>query len=404
MDKANNDKDIGFNLGERVKELNALHRTARILQDDERPAVELMAEIARLLPGAWLYPETAEARILFDGILAATPGFEETRWIQTAHFSTRTGESGRIDVCYRVEHPLEFEGPFLAEERDLIDSLGEMLRSFFQRRIAIQVLERTRDELEEQVARRTAELRMANQTLEAQVLACREAQGRIEHHRQQLRRMASELSLTEARERRSIAMDLHDHIGQALAFTKIRIAALRGDTMFCGFDSSFDAIEGLLEQTILYVRNLTFEISPPILYDLGLECAIEWLAERFLDKYGLKTSIEITGPDLQLGEDLKVTCFKSVSELLTNVVKHSGTSLANVYIHRGEERLRITVEDRGAGFDDDGQDFKSGFSHGFGLFSIRERIRCFGGEMCIESTVGIGSKICLSLPLATKGA
>ena len=118
-------------LQERVKELTALHRTARILQDSGRASADMVREIAALLPPAWQYPEVTTARIRFRDICAATPGFCETAWMQIARFDAHAAEEGTIEVAYLEERPPEAEGPFLAEERELIESLADMLGSYF---------------------------------------------------------------------------------------------------------------------------------------------------------------------------------------------------------------------------------------------------------------------------------
>ena len=256
--------DLLHKLQERVKELTALHGTARILQDQAKSASVVMHEVAALLPPAWQYPEVAAARIRFERLEARTAGFRETEWRQIAPFVVRGGQSGEIEVCYLERRLPADEGPFLKEERDLIESLAEMLRFYFQHLIADENLLRAHAELERTVAARTAELRETNASL---------------------RRLASELSLAEARERRKIAEDVHDHIGQALAFIKMSVAQFRGNAIFCGFEGKIDEIATLLDQTIQYTRYLTFEISPPVLYELGLEAAIDWLAERFRKKH-----------------------------------------------------------------------------------------------------------------------
>ena len=123
-------------LQERVKELTALHGAARILQDQAKPTQDVMAEMAALLPPAWQYPEIAVARIRFDGREATTAGFRETGWRQIASFRVRGGQAGEIEVCYLEPRPTADEGPFLKEERDLIESLAEMLRFYFQHLLA----------------------------------------------------------------------------------------------------------------------------------------------------------------------------------------------------------------------------------------------------------------------------
>jgi len=118
-------------LGERVKELTALHETARILQRCAHDAASALKQVVALLPPAWQYPEVTAARIYYGDIDVATAGFRpDSAWMQTASFETADGRSGTIEVEYLAETPPEAEGPFLAEERNLINSLAEMLKSF----------------------------------------------------------------------------------------------------------------------------------------------------------------------------------------------------------------------------------------------------------------------------------
>jgi PAS domain S-box-containing protein len=120
-------------LGERVKELTALHHTARILQDEEKSVPELLQEIVSILPPAWQYPAVTAARIILGGKEFKTPNFSETQWSQVAQF-TAGNLQGAIEVVYLEERPEEDIGPFLSEERNLIDSLAEMIRSALNRR------------------------------------------------------------------------------------------------------------------------------------------------------------------------------------------------------------------------------------------------------------------------------
>ena len=119
-------------LGERVKELSALHATGRLLNESAGPA-ELLPRIVELLPPAWQYPDIASARIAAAGLDIRTAGFEATPWLQRAEFQMPGGGSGAIEVVYRESRPAAVEGPFLAEERNLLESLAAMLRAYFER-------------------------------------------------------------------------------------------------------------------------------------------------------------------------------------------------------------------------------------------------------------------------------
>jgi len=141
-------------LGERVKELTVLHRMARLLQTEQKTGLELLQEIAGVLPAAWRYPEVAAARVMFDGAEYTTPNFSSTRWKLCAPFTTRDGKHGAVEIVYLEERPDEVEGPFLAEERSLINSLAEMLMSYLERK-----------EAETRVAQVTRELVERNEEL-----------------------------------------------------------------------------------------------------------------------------------------------------------------------------------------------------------------------------------------------
>lgn len=121
-------------LGERVKELTALHTTARFFQDEQLSTEALLEKIAALLPPSWQYPEITAGRIGFGELLIATPNFRDTPWVQKAQFVCQGDLAGSIEVVYLEEKPQEVEGPFLAEERHLINSLAEMLKIHLDRK------------------------------------------------------------------------------------------------------------------------------------------------------------------------------------------------------------------------------------------------------------------------------
>lgn len=221
----------------------------------------------------------------------------------------------------------------------------------------------------------------------------RPTDGTIRDYQRQLRRLASELSLAEARERREIASDLHDHIGQALAFVSQRVSLLQGNSVFSGMDEEFDQILSILDKAIRYTRDLTVEISPPILYDLGLPPAIEWQAERALEKYGLKVAFDQSGTPFEVTEDVKVFTFKAIQELLNNVAKHAHANEAVVSLKWEEDGLEVTVSDDGVGFDTSKLDAGLSSDCCFGLFSIRERLSYLGGTLKVESSPGKGTRV-----------
>ena len=227
----------------------------------------------------------------------------------------------------------------------------------------------------------------------------RESEEKIRTYQEQLQSLASELSLTEERERRRLATVLHDHIAQLLVVAKGKFEKVQESTLFRSLAKPMEEIRKLIEESIRYTRSLVFELSPPILYDLGFEPAMEWLAEHMQQQYGLAVTVEDDAQPKPLDNEARVLLFRAVRELLFNVLKHAQASCTKVYIQRIGEHLRIIVEDNGVGFAPDKLSAASGKIEGFGLFSIRERLNYFGGRMEIESAAGEVTRVILSLPL-----
>jgi PAS domain S-box-containing protein len=227
----------------------------------------------------------------------------------------------------------------------------------------------------------------------------RESEDKIRTYQEQLQSLASELSLTEERERRRLATVLHDHIAQLLVVAKSKFEKIQESAIYRGLTKPMEEIRRLIEESIRYTRSLVFELSPPILYDLGFEPAMEWLAEHMEQQYGLAVTVEDDDQPKPLDNEARILLFRAVRELLFNVLKHAQASFAKVSMHRDGENLRVIVEDNGVGFAPDKLSALSEKIEGFGLFSIRERLNYFGGRMEIESTPGKVTRVILTLPL-----
>ncbi len=261
------------------------------------------------------------------------------------------------------------------------------------------LLREARDGLEGQVQARTAELSAANRALGQEIAQRRQAQHRLQEYRDRLRLLASELSLTEERQRRDIATELHDATVQSLALAKIRLGRLSGWQLSPEQFSVLGEVRGLIDRSIQELRTLIFELSPPILYELGFEAAVEWAAERIQATHGLDVTLQIDDRPKPLAEDLKVALFQAVRELLANVVKHSGADRVRLEICRVDDRIRIRVQDNGRGFTPAPEGGQVPGEGGFGLFNIRERLGLLGASIDVESE-GEGTRITINAPLA----
>lgn len=228
------------------------------------------------------------------------------------------------------------------------------------------------------------------------------AEEQILSYQEQLRSLASELSLIEERERRQIATSLHDNIGQTLALSYIKLGALQELTSSPSLAKSFKEIRELIEQAILYTKTLTSEISPPILYELGFEAAVEWLGEQIQNQYGILFNFEDDKQPKPLNDEIRVILFHAVREVFINITKHAQARNVKVFVQREGNEIRISVEDDGVGFDISQINSHLGKSGSFGLFNIRERLNYIGGRLKIESKIGNGTHITLHAPLKSE--
>ena len=226
------------------------------------------------------------------------------------------------------------------------------------------------------------------------------AEKKLIDYQNQLKALSAELTLTEEKERRRFADYLHDQIGQQLCGLKLKIATLQNHI------SSNDASETLnnslkiIEQTIKDVRFLTIELSPPVLYQLGLEAGLEWLSGKIHEQYGVLVTFEDDGEDKPIADDVKILLFRAVRELLINVAKHAQVQNARVSIGRDDAHVRICVHDEGVGFDLLDKESSNRGIQGYGLFNITERLDQLGGHLDIASQPGRGTHITLVAPLS----
>jgi PAS domain S-box-containing protein len=216
---------------------------------------------------------------------------------------------------------------------------------------------------------------------------------------EQLSRLSSQLTLSEQLERRRLAKILHDHLQQLLVAAKIGLETISQRTAE-DQQKQVREISGLLSESINASRSLTVELCPPILYESGLNQALEWLASLMKEKYRLHVDLELDKMAIPTSENMRILLFESVRELLFNVFKHAGVNSARVEVIReDEEYLKIIVSDQGVGIDLENLGKNSDpTSGGFGLFSMRERLSLLGGRFELTSNLGKGTIVSLTAP------
>lgn len=218
-------------------------------------------------------------------------------------------------------------------------------------------------------------------------------------HENELRRLHAELSQAEQRERERIAKELHDGVSQMLSSSCLRLNILKEQELPEAAAESITTVCGILQETLQQTRSLTFELSCPMLNELGLAAALEELCSSMTHEQSIQFEFNSTGESLPLDMDRQIILYRSTRELLVNVMKHSEAERAGVTLTCEGANARICVKDDGKGFD--AALAGKGFSQtgGYGLFSIREYLRHTGGNLQIESVPGGGAEVVLTVPL-----
>lgn len=260
---------------------------------------------------------------------------------------------------------------------------------------AEQELQKAHEQLEMRVEQRTAELRETNERLETEI----EERVRIEQkliiHDHRLRSLASELTLVEERERHRIAQGIHDNIGQKLALANMRVGACMTRSSDEMVKQSLKSIGQLIEDLIHDSRTLIFELSLPILYELGIAPALDWLVDQTIEK-GIECTFSTRQENPNIALNLRVVVFQMARELLANVSRHSQAKKAAVELDFDDGDVILRVIDDGIGFTwPMSAELRSS---GYGLFSIIERLQNIGGGMKVTTAPGKGTVIELRLP------
>lgn len=237
-----------------------------------------------------------------------------------------------------------------------------------------------------------------HQALEALRAMTEQLEQRVIERTEQLRALASDLEAAEDRERRQIARDLHDDLGQTLAAARVRLAGLCSDT-HDNIRIPAQAVAALIDQANASTRALAAQLAPAVLYELGLTPALEWLCEDIGRAFGLDASIHDDGHPKPLSQDARAILYRGVRELVINIAKHARTDHAMIEVSRVDDQIVIRVTDTGIGYDPAALAAKP--RRGLGLVSVRERLSFIGGKLELQSLPGRGTVAVLSAPLSS---
>ncbi len=366
-------------LGERIKELNCLYGISHLREKPGISLEEMLQGVVDLLPPSWQFPEITCARVMLEGEEYKTVYFKETRWKQTSDILVHGKTVGSVEIFYLEEKPESDEGPFLKEERTLISAVAERLGKAIQHMRAEEALQKAHDDLERRVEERTAELR----------------------------RLSLQLLNAQEEERKRIALELHDGIGQNLSAIKYRVEnALEemrqrkpGNEV-----KSLEPVVSVVQDAVEEVRRISMNLRPSILDDLGILATISWFCREIEETFsGIRIENRINIDENDVPDSLRIVIYRLLQEALNNMAKHSQANLVHLSLERTSEGIELSIKDNGVGFDIERLLSKDRAKRGLGLASMKERTKLSNGSFLIESQKDVGTTIQASWSLGGSG-
>ena len=228
----------------------------------------------------------------------------------------------------------------------------------------------------------------------------KEAQSREEFYKEKLVSLASAFAVSKEQERCLIAQEMHDSISQNLALSKLKLRLLE-ERLDKNLKAELDEVISTIDEALQYTRTLTFELGVPVLYQLGLDAALQWLTGELKRKYSFTVKYRSFQLPRMMEDSLKAFLFRSAQELLMNAVKHANVQEASLTVERKKQHIVIKVEDKGKGFDAYALSWSDLSSKSYGLFSLETIVHSMGGEVNIRSEYGCGTEVTLRIPFTS---
>ena len=224
---------------------------------------------------------------------------------------------------------------------------------------------------------------------------------RIQQYQKLLKNFNIEITKIEERERRRIAENMHDSLGQTLSLAFLKLSSIDNHKFEPEVRKKIDEIYILLTKAINESRVLTYDLSPPILYELGLTPTFKWRLEQIKSINNINTQLKGEEIIITVKKEITIFVYRIVNELLQNVLKHANATEIILEIAEKKNKYIISVKDNGIGFRKEKLSNKEK-PDGFGLMSIKERLESFKGHMYIKSEPGAGTSATIEIPVNNK--
>ena len=284
----------------------------------------------------------------------------------------------------------------------------ELRTEIVERNRAEQALREAHDELEQRVRERTAALATANAALHAEIAERKQAQTALQA-------LSHQLLQAQERERREIARELHDEIGQALTALKINLDSLHTSAMPSPVSSSIpdrsdrpDSTDRLTDsrhiasQLLQQVRDLSLDLRPSLLDDLGLVAALRWYVDRQAQRTGFVAEVLAEPLEPRPSPTIETVCFRIAQEAVTNMARHAQARRVQIELYQDADTLVLRIRDDGIGFNVQAAQERAIRTGSMGLRGMYERVQLVGGKIKTISAPGQGTEICAYVPLGEK--
>lgn len=227
------------------------------------------------------------------------------------------------------------------------------------------------------------------------------AKQEIEEYQTALQKLTTEMTLIEENQKKEIASNIHDHLSQSLVISKMKINELKKNPELNIINEDLLFIEKHISEVLENSRKITYELSPPVLYQLGLVEALNWLLEDVEATHKIKCHVVCDDVNIKMSDIKSILVYRSIQELLKNVVKYANASIILLEIEKRNDGVNILIKDDGNGFNTSIlNNFNNHSGSGFGLFAVQERIKNIQGKFSITSKINKGTSVNIFIPVS----
>lgn len=270
-------------------------------------------------------------------------------------------------------------------------SIAAMAIEYFRK--AEQKLKKINKSLQQTVEEKNLELEKYNKALQEEIGERKEAEEKMIETNARLRRLSAHLNSIREEERKRIAREIHDELGQQLTVLKMDLSRLNKNN--AQLSEKITPMLTGIDETIKTVKRISSELRPGVLDDLGLVAALEWHCTEFEKRTGIQCNFHSTQIDFELNNDASTAVFRILQETLTNVLRHSGATQVNIMLSLKDNDLILDINDNGKGIPE--EELKNQKS--LGLLGMQERAAAFGGSLEITGENGKGTEVKLTIPM-----